>query len=105
LLHSHTIAISSARAPNFPRSIGPHTSRHAARPIHRSIHARAVTRSKRSPGSRWSATAAAPIRTRATGGSGRKRSRSPGDVNGHSRPWANIATLEPRQSISSPSSS
>ena len=100
------MAISSARSPNFPRSIGPHTSRHGPRPIQRSIHARAVTRSNgaRSP-RRWSASTATPIRTRSSGFSGPKRSRSSGVVNGHWRPWANMATLDGRHSISSPSSS
>jgi hypothetical protein len=77
--------------------------------MRRSIHARAVIRSygARSPAKRWSASAAAPMRTRASGESGSKRSRSSGVTNGCSAPWAKNATLDGRHSIASgiPSSS
>ena len=95
--------MSSARSPNLPRSSGPQTSSHAWRPIRRSIQARAVIRSygARSPAKRWSASTAAPIRTRAAGDSGPKRSRSSGVTNGCSAPRAKNATLDGRHSIAS----
>jgi hypothetical protein len=85
LLHSHAIEMSSARSPNLPRSSGPQTLFHGARPIRCSIHARAVIDSN-GPTSRarfCSSSTARPIRSRAGGDSGPKRRRSSGVVNAH----------------------
>ena len=43
LLHSQTIAMSSARSPNLPRSRGPQTLSHAPWPMRRRIQSAAVT--------------------------------------------------------------
>ena len=71
--------------------------------MRRSIHARAVIRSygAGSPAKRCSASAAAPMRTRAGGESGLKRRRSSGVTNGCSAPRAKKATLDGRHSIAS----
>jgi hypothetical protein len=107
--HSHAIEMSSARDPNLPRSSGPQIFSHAAAPIRRRIHADAVIDSNADTSwrRRCSASTESPIRNRDTNGSGRKRSRSSGETNGHERPSTKNPTDDSRHSSSSgiPSSS
>ena len=96
--------MSSARVPNLPRSSGPHTLRHGARPIRDSIHSRAVIDSNGPTAlARFcSRNTASPIRSRAGGDSGPKRSRSSGEVNAHWRPSRKNAIEDGLHSSSSP---
>ena len=104
LLHSHAIEMSSARSPNLPRSSGPQILRHGARPMRDSIHARAVSDSNGAArlANFCSASTHSPMRRRACGGSGRKRSRSSGPLNAHWRPSTKNAIVERFHSSSSP---
>ena len=104
LLHSQAIEMSSARSPNLPRSSGPQTLRHGPAPIRFSIHSRAVIDSNGSTRLErfCSRKTASPIRSRAGGDSGPKRSRSSGVVNAHWRPSRKNAIDDGRHSSSSP---